>query len=218
MFKRFLKAVGRFLSRLFAYLGVIAFFVGLIYAFRFELLREIGDFLIDEDPLLRANAVVVLSGAPFERCSEGARLFKQDVAAYLVTTGESASSAAAILNKTPIPDAQLARIGLMNMGMDSSKIIPVSQGTSTYEEANLMLELARQKQFKRIIVVTSQQHTRRTKAVFRKRFKQSGIEVIVRGAPPLNYKTDKWWESEEGLIFVTNEYTKWLYYLLNGRI
>lgn len=177
-----------------------------------------GDFLIDEDPMLRANAIVVLAGAPFERCAEAARLYKQDVAGKIITTGEYANSSAALMNKAVLDDAHLGRIGLMNMGIDSTKIMAIAQGTSTYEEARVMLAYAKQENYKRIVVVTTLHHSHRVHSVFAKKFKNSGIEVIVRGCPPLNYKPEKWWEYEEGMMFVVNEYIKWVYYIFKGRI
>lgn len=218
MFKNFLKSIWSFFKKIFTFVGIISFFAVLIFVFRFPIMTEMSDFLINEDGLLRSNAIVVLSGAPFERCGEAARLYKQDAAGVIVTTGEYTSSSASIINKMPIDDAHLARIGLINLGIDSTKIVALGQGTSTYEEAGIVLSYARQKNCKRLIIVSSLQHTGRVHAVFTKKFKHTGIEIIVRGAPPLNYKPEKWWEYEEGIFFVINEYIKWLYYIVKGRI
>ena len=41
------------------------------------------------------------------------------------------------------------------------------------------------------------------------------IEVLLSGCSHSFYDENFWWESEEGMIMVNNEYMKLLYYYLN---
>jgi uncharacterized SAM-binding protein YcdF (DUF218 family) len=87
-------------------------------------------------------------------------------------------------------------------------------GTSTWEEAELVAGYCEREGYKVVLVVTSQFHTRRTRQVFRQALRAVGVDVTVIGAPPSEYSTDAWWESEKGLLFVYDEYIKLIYYWL----
>ena len=64
----FLRRTAEFLLNRFmlSFLG-IAIVLGLLWAFRYTLLRATGDMLIDQDKELHADAIYVLGGSPIER-------------------------------------------------------------------------------------------------------------------------------------------------------
>jgi uncharacterized SAM-binding protein YcdF (DUF218 family) len=93
-----------------------------------------------------------------------------------------------------------------------SVIIEIREGTSTKEEAVLIENYCLQKQFKKIIIVTSKIHTYRVNDVFRKPLEKAGIQLIVHGAASSRYEEMKWWTSENGLIAINNEWIKAFYY------
>lgn len=187
--------------------------LGLIYALRFPLLRGLGSWLVVSDTLVPSDAIVVLSSNPHERLPEAAKLWREQLAPVIITTGANQSPSLTVLGIEK-PDAALGREVLAGMGIDSAALVALPLGTSTQEEAEAMLGYARREGLQRLILVTSALHTRRSAQVFRKAFEDSGIHLLVHPAPPVEYALDRWWESEEGLLFVNNEYVKLVYYAL----
>ena len=140
-----------------------------------------------------------------------ADLYHRNLFPLVITMGESINPSLAAL-EIDLTDAQLTRNVLLDAGVDSSAIRVINRGTSTYEESEQILGYATREGFQRIMVISSQLHTRRVKKVFKTKFKNAGIDVVIKGAPPLSYEIDHWWESEEAMIYVNNEYMKLLYY------
>jgi hypothetical protein len=62
------------------------------------------------------------------------------------------------------------------------------------------------------MVLSSKLHTHRINEVFRKKLKDAGITLVVRGAPSSQFDEMHWWQSENGLIAVNNEWIKRMYY------
>jgi uncharacterized SAM-binding protein YcdF (DUF218 family) len=150
-----------------------------------------------------------------ERCLVGADLYQRGLTPLVIPTGEGINPTLEAMGMR-IMDAEVGRHALLEMGVDSSAIRVLKQGTSTFEESEEILGYCRGQEFKRIAIISSKFHTRRIQGVFQDKFHAAGIEVMVRGADPLpdTYEIDQWWESESGLIFVNNEYMKLLYYAL----
>lgn len=183
----------------------------LLWIFRFQILLGLGSWLIREDARISADAIVVLSGEPAERSQAGAALFREGLASRIITTGSGVNPSLASLG-IGIQDADLGRRALMRLGIDSAAVTALPLGSSTLEEAQALTGYAQQQGLKRIILVTSKFHTRRTGKVFRAVSAGSGITYTVLGAAPDEYDTGRWWESEKGLLFVNNEYIKLIWY------
>lgn len=193
-----------------SFLGIAIVF-GLMWAFRYTLLRATGDLLIDQDKELHADAIYVLGGSPIERGREAARLLGANKADHAFCTGENFYPLLAA-EGIDLTEAQLSQNAILRNGADSSKVGLLEVGTSTWEEAVAILEHATASNFDTITVVSTEFHLRRVKRVLRKQGKGKGITILVRGAFSDRYDSNRWWESEEGLLMVNNEYMKLMYY------
>ncbi|RMG19365.1 MAG: YdcF family protein [Bacteroidetes bacterium] len=202
----------RNLKRLLIFLGILLVLFGTAYLLRGPLLRAAGNFLIAEDEIKKVDAVFVLSGGAYERSREAANIYKSGFAPRIITTGKLESQVLKALGMR-ISDAELSKQALLSFEVPDSLITTLKEGTSTFEESEHILGFSEHANFNRIAVVTSKFHTRRARWVFRKKFKDSNIDVFITGADPENYDISRWWEYEESLIFVNNEYVKLLYYL-----
>ena len=201
----------KFLVRLLWTLGILLVTGAILYFARVPIMKGFGKLLIKEDANTEVEAAFVLSSNALERGKLTADLYQRKLFPRVVTMGEgiNASLLAMGIERT---DAQVARQVLIDLGVDSSAIRTINRATSTYEESEQILGYADREGYHHIMVITSKFHTRRVKKVFGDKFRAKGIEVIVKGAEPENYEIDRWWESEEALIFVNNEYIKHLYY------
>jgi uncharacterized SAM-binding protein YcdF (DUF218 family) len=180
---------------------------------RFAFLGAAGRFLVHEDALQKSEAIFALSGNAEDRGPEAARLFQAGWAPLIVCTGELVPR---ILTEVglPVREAELTAKLVRQQGVDSSHILKWYHGTSTWEECLSIAELSKSRGWKRIIIVSSLQHTRRIQRVVDRTLRNQGLVVIVRGAPSSSYEEARWWANEEGLLFVNNEYIKLAYYQL----
>lgn len=180
---------------------------------RHQTLSALGRFLVREDALVRADAIVVLGGAPMDRAPLGAQLLREGWAPVIVFTGGVKDDELALYGI----DRSEAALGLDAARLDSA-LIPramiLEVGTSTQEEAEAVRTQAVERHWSRIIVVTTEFHTRRAGRVFRKALGPAGVAVVMRAAPGHDYEAARWWESEGGLLMVNNEYMKLLWYAL----
>lgn len=184
-----------------------------VLLFRERLLHAAGAFLIKEDVAQHADVLYVLGGAPFDRGSHAAHLLASGLAPIAYTTGSNFSSILKAEGRE-VSEAELSRMAAIRAGASTQRILPFPFGTSTFEEAQGVLHHAQRLQVDTIVVLTTDFHTRRVGQVFRKRFAGSGIHVLVASAPSSDYDADRWWNSEQGLLMVNNEYVKTLFYAL----
>jgi len=204
IFLKFLKNVLLFVA-VFAALGLI------FLIFKTPILTFTGDYLVKVSPDQKVDAAFVLSGQPAERLPEAKKVYDQGFASLLICTGGQVDPDVEVLG-LGYKDADLAQKVLWEMGVDSSAVLTLDKGTSTFEESEEILGYVLASGYKKIMIISSAFHTRRITRVFKEKFAKNGITVLVHAAPPKDYALKAWWTSEEGLIFVNNEYLKLLYY------
>ena len=181
----------------------------------FFLLRGLGSWLVVEDPLDHAEAIVVLGGTMYERQMEAVDLFKEGWAPRIYVLREIADWGEAELiargiNYTRIVDMQVD--AMHKLGVPPDRITILNQANSTAEEAQIVLQLAIDAKLTRVIVVTSKQHTRRARLVMNRRLRPAGVTVIVRASRYDRTDTVGWWESRSTLRFTLFETQRLLGY------
>jgi uncharacterized SAM-binding protein YcdF (DUF218 family) len=186
----------------------------ILFLFRAPILRGIGFWLVNEDQLEKADAIVVLGGNAFERAPLAKKIYTSNYSKKIYCTGSYVSPQLKSLGLN-VTEAQNTSAYLLKLGIPDSTIKVINDATSTLEEAHVLRKIATRHKFKKLIVVTSMFHTGRVSKYFKRIFDGSGTKLIIRGAYPLKYSINKWWYSEEGLLFVNNEYVKSFYYWWN---
>ena len=184
-----------------------------VWVFRFPLLRAAGDLLISSDPIVPADAIYVLGGASLDRGTAAAELLDQGIAPKAFCLGELVPQSL-IGEGLDIPEGQLIANVMLRAGADPAKVEVIRKGTSTWEESEAILVHAIAQGSDTVMIVSTDFHSRRVGMVFRDRFRKEGIKVLVYGAPSSEYDSRRWWESEQGLMMVNNEYVKLIYYWL----
>ncbi len=193
--------------------AVMAVLLLTLFLLRYPLLRGLGDFLITEDPLGPADAVFVLGGSVQDRGTEAARVYASGVSQQFVFTGAPVPSALQALGLDST-EAECTRNAAVVAGLPTEHTLALNVGTSTYEEFEALLAYSIEQGFDTVIVVSSPFHLRRIGRVFRKPFRKAGITVLLHGAPSTTFHEETWWEAEDGLIMLNNEYVKLVYYWL----
>jgi uncharacterized SAM-binding protein YcdF (DUF218 family) len=191
--------------------GVLVMLFVSMYIFRTPILQALGSFLSVDSSNAPTPCLVILGGNSFERATAAMPWIHDGRAAQIVCTGGNIPSALLALD-TLLTEAQLTQRFLVTRGVDSDQITLLENNTSTFEEAVSLKSWCASSGVERITVLSSHFHLRRVRKVFRQVFEDSSVEVEYASAPPINYNTDVWWQSEEGLIMVNNEYMKHIYY------
>ena len=87
----------------------------------------------------------------------------------------------------------LAAYGVPRDALVSS---PASTG-NTREEAQALADLVVKRGWRRILVVTSNYHTRRARYIFQRVFPPD-VKVRILAAPETDYDPDRWWKTRQG--------------------
>jgi uncharacterized SAM-binding protein YcdF (DUF218 family) len=184
------------------------------WSFRGEVLKNLANAWIVQDPLSKADAIVVLGGGMQTRPFEAARLYHEGYAPRVlvaspelkttdkigITAGDSEVTKQ-ILSKQGVPDSAVVEFGV--------------EVSSTYHEALALHSWIRKTGVKKIIIVSDPFHTRRVRWLFKKELQSAGTEILAVAAPSLKYDSTNWWQTEQGLIEFQNELIKYAYYRVN---
>jgi uncharacterized SAM-binding protein YcdF (DUF218 family) len=190
---------GRILLNLIILLFLVIFCAGL-YLARRPLLRFTAEAWIIEDPLDKADALIVLGDDNFyaDRATRGAQLFREGKAPVIVASGRRLRPNAGI--------AELMEHDLIERGVPKDKIVRFAHDAdSTLEEARALARLAAARKWHSVIVVTSNFHTRRARYIFQRVFPQ-GVEVRLASAPDGDFDPQHWWEKRESIKELTREF------------
>jgi len=164
---------------------VILFFF--LYLVRRPIFRFIAESWVVEDPLNKADALLVLSDDDFyaDRATRAAELFREGKASLVVASGRRLRPTAGLV--------ELMEHDLIERGVPKDKILRVAHdGDSTLDEAETLANLAKARKWHTAIVVTSNYHTRRARYIFQHVFPH-GIEVRVASARDADFDPQAWW-------------------------
>jgi uncharacterized SAM-binding protein YcdF (DUF218 family) len=170
--------------------------------------RNLGKWLVVEDPLERAAAIVILGGDPPYRAMEGASLFKGGWAPEIWVLSPVIREETKIMTEMGIPwmeEERLNRMILERSGVPSSviRVLP-ERVKNTVAEVKLIASILREKGSHRVILVTSKVHTRRTEATW-KAIVGKSPRAIVRFARPDPFDSASWWRHTEDALSVVRE-------------
>jgi uncharacterized SAM-binding protein YcdF (DUF218 family) len=178
----------------------LVIFCAVLYLVRRPILRLAAEAWIVEDPLDKADALIVLGDDNFyaDRATRGAQLFREGKAPMIVASGRRLRPNAGI--------AELMEHDLIERGVPRDKIARfVQDADSTVEEAQALTRLAKEKKWHSVIVVTSNFHTRRARYIFRRVFPQ-GVEVRIASARDGDFDPEHWWEKRKSTKELTREF------------
>ena len=193
-------------------------FLVLIIASSIAIIPEMGNFLIVDDQMVRADAIVVLMGSLADRSLEAADLYHSGYAEE-VLIGNEFNEALDMLKArgVSIPEsAEQFSYVLVELGVPSEaiKILP-GQAMSTLEEAHIVGDYLKERQdINIVILVTSSYHTRRSKLTFEQVFRELDREVTVlsRASRYSFFRPERWWSNRESAKTIVQEYQKLAYF------
>jgi uncharacterized SAM-binding protein YcdF (DUF218 family) len=167
---------------------------------------NLGRWLDREDPLQKATAIAVLSGRMPDRALEAANLYKQGYApqVWLSYSLEPATT----LQNYSVPFAgeeTYNRLLLLHQGVPDSAIKVLDPPiTNTADEMRTFGNALRHQSERKLIIVTSKVHTRRTATLWRLLSSNDG-QAIVRGVSGDSFRLDRWWANSSDALDVIRE-------------
>jgi uncharacterized SAM-binding protein YcdF (DUF218 family) len=170
------------------------------------MLRGVGRWLICEDPLAKADVIVVLSGSMPYRAREAAKVYKMGFAPEVwVSRPEGPDAELEQLGVHYVGEQEYNRDVLIHEGVPESSVhILPDASIDTEQEVE---EISREMQWSgkhRVIFITSSQHTRRVKALWRK-LAATSITASVHGSPEDPFDRDHWWRNTRDALSVVRE-------------
>jgi len=169
---------------------------------------KLGQWIVIEDRLTPASAIVVLSGQAPYRAMEAAALYHQHWAPEIWVTRPSDPEKEAAFRrlrlKPTLEEFQSIEV-LERLGVPAGCIRLLDRPVrNTDQEIRLIAaELGRLKG-SQIIIVTSKYHTRRVKAIWRALVGETP-QVIVRGACEEPYDPIHWWRNTQDALYAVRE-------------
>ncbi len=163
-----------------------------IYLARHPILRAMGNYWVVEEQLEPADAIILLSDDNFSanRAAHAAELYRAGWTPRVVASGRKLRPYVGL--------AELMQRDLVERGVPADAVVRFPhQARNTFEEAQVLRPFVVERGWHRILVVTSNYHTRRARYIFRHVMPES-VRVRVAGARG-EYDPDHWWQARHGL-------------------
>jgi uncharacterized SAM-binding protein YcdF (DUF218 family) len=170
-----------------------------LYLARVPLLRLAGEFWVVDEPPETSDVIVVLSGDNYdaERATRAASLFKSGMAPRVVATGRALRSYATTTD--------LMKRDLVEHGVPESVIVPFThKADDTRDEAAVVSEFVASHGWKKILLVTSNYHTRRSQYIY-EHMLPSSDQLLTVAAPDSDYDPNYWWKTRTGVKIFFHE-------------
>ncbi|HEV1992933.1 MAG TPA: YdcF family protein [Candidatus Acidoferrum sp.] len=166
----------------------------------------VGRWLVVEDPLVKARAIVVLSGAMPLRAIEAAKLYREGYAPEIWLTHSTE------------PGETLEEMGIPFSGEDYyNKLVLIHEGVppeaihvletpivNTADEIKVAATALAQRKDSAVILVTTKAHTHRVRLLWRRLALGQG-RAIVRAASGDPFDPRHWWRTTSDALDVVRE-------------
>lgn len=180
---------------------------------RHQLLLAAGSALTVDDRVTHADYLVVMGGSPEDRPFKAAALFRESVAPRVVLFEYPADARQRLGGSPSQTDVYRSVLELEGVPRSAIDVLPGVVRTS-WDEAQSLRRFLATHAARRIVIVTSAEHTRRTRWAFEKALAATGVEVAVAAARREDFDETNWWQSDEGVLVYLHEYLKLPFYVL----
>ena len=166
----------------------------------------VGRWLVVQDPLVKARAIIVLSGVMPLRAVEAAKLYREGYAPEIWLT--RSTEPGETLEKMAIPfsgeDYYNARV-LIHEGVPAEAIhVLEPRIVNTADEIKVVAAALGRESNRTVIFVTTKAHTRRVRLLWRRLAPGQG-RAIVRAASGDSFVPRHWWRTTSDALDVVRE-------------
>lgn len=173
--------------------------ISLVYLARHPLLHLAGSFWILDQGPVAADAIVILGDDNYQadRATRAAELIKAGWAPRVIASGRYLRPYASI--------AELEEHDLVDRGVPQTAVVRFAhRAENTRDEAMAISQLISSHGWKRIILVTSNFHTRRSRYICERSF-PSGTVLRVVAARDSDFDPDNWFRTRLGVKIFAHE-------------
>jgi uncharacterized SAM-binding protein YcdF (DUF218 family) len=167
------------------------------------ILQAAGDFLVVNDPLEPADAIITVSGNGPDRLTTAVRLLHDGLGRVLIISGGPYRLGTRSRNS-----AIVMRDQVVAAGVPPQRVLVDDRATSTHENAVGTAGLMETHSLRTAILVTSPYHARRAGLIFARVFRSRGLAVRVRSAEESFFEVRRWWIRGRDRHLVAREYLK----------
>jgi len=146
----------------------------------------LGSWLAIEDPLVKSDAIVAISGDTGARTDTAVALWKAGWAPVIIFSG-------AAIDPASVSSAEIMRREALRQGVPESATLIEPNSTSTEENATEVAKVMAQRKLGSAILVTSPYHQRRASILFERSFAPSGLTFRNHPADDPEWDPDRWW-------------------------
>jgi uncharacterized SAM-binding protein YcdF (DUF218 family) len=188
----------------------------LLSYFHVPILTRLGEYLIVQQPLKKADLIVCMEGKPVELGLAAAEVYKRGFAPKIFIPKEEPPDGNEVLKARGVhypEESELLIMMLRGLGVPRSACITSDHPVgSALKEAQLVRDLAKAKEYHSIIIVTSPAQTRCTWLIFKHVFAKDEVKIIMTPSRYTNFKADNWWKTGKYVNEVIIEYQRLIYY------
>jgi uncharacterized SAM-binding protein YcdF (DUF218 family) len=189
-------------------IGLIVLAAGAVLAHR-PLLRMLGEALVVEDPLQRADAIVVVAGGTPSHEAAAAALFRAGWAPRVIVSNDFTPARVRELIALGIRPFDLqgeSRRALEGYGVPAAAIVTLAEPVRITEaELRVVHQTAVARGYRRLILLTSPHHTRRVRLIW-SREARGDVEGLLVSARGDSFPVDGWWRRRRYAEAVLHEY------------
>lgn len=211
-----MKLRGKRTQKILSVFILLALLTGpLLYLFTPEMLVWLGSILVTDMEAVAVDAIVVLGGGGPSRPREAADLFRSGLSQRVILTTQEDPDGYAELNRMGIqlyrPYENSRRI-LVGLGVPAESIQRIENPVShTISELREIRDFASRQDWNRLILVTSNYHTRRTQLTSRHVF-SGKWQVAVVGSRYDTFSPNNWWQEPRHVRIFLIEFQKLIAY------
>jgi uncharacterized SAM-binding protein YcdF (DUF218 family) len=180
----------------------------LAWAVHAPVLRWLASTLSIEDALAESDAIVVVAGGTPFRERGAADLYRQGWAPRVLISRPTNPASVETLVALEVRRLDLqaeSRAALVRFGVPAGAIVALTEPVRiTEDELALVKREARARDWRRVILVSTPEHTRRVKTIWY-RGGNGDVEVIVRGSP-YGRSEGAWWRDRRQAETILHEY------------
>jgi len=188
--------------------------------YRIPILTAMGDYLILDHPLKKADLIVCTPGPPLDQALTAAELYRKGLAPRIFIPREPPPAGLDILKEEGgrFPEAgDLFMETLKQLKVpESARTVSTRSIDSVREAAEALQQRVLQKEIRSMIIVTPPHRARRTYRVFKNALDGNEVDIMISPSRYSGFQADTWWRSDRYRSEVIMEYQKLIYYGIGG--
>lgn len=147
--------------------------------------REIFISIVDNDLVKESDAIILLEGDGLNRYQHAIQLYREKLASIIVFSGGIVD-----YKYGSYPYEEIKPL-ILEHGVPESVLIHESKSQNTKQQADEIIEMAKENKWERIILVASSYHQYRAYLTFLKSLTDSDYSLLIYNSPVSNLK---WFE------------------------